>query len=57
MYIGSAFVSFKYEHFKDYILAEYERDPEDFKIKGKQLYIERANHPDDVRWENLRTSN
>ena len=57
MYIGSAFVSFKYEHFKDYILAEYERNPEDFTIKGKQLYIERANHPDDVRWENLRISN
>ena len=54
-FIGSAFVTFRLESFKEYILKRFKEDRKIFKIKGNQLLIEQSNHPSDIKWENLAT--
>ena len=54
-FIGSAFVGFKYEHYKDYILYDYkqtiaEAEERSYMIKGERIKIEEASHPEDVKW-------
>lgn len=52
-FIGCAFISFKYQHFRDYVVRKYEANPAAFKLKGVQLRVTEATLPSDVNWENL----
>ena len=38
-FVGSALISFKYQHYKQFILNLYEDECELFKINGSQLII------------------
>ena len=49
-FVGSAFISFKYQHFREYILELYEQDYTEFQMKGKYLKISKAPGPTDVIW-------
>ena len=52
-FVGSAFVSFKYQHYRDIILRKYHDNKKEFKMKGRQLKLRRASHPSEIIWENL----
>lgn len=47
-FLGVAFVSFEFMHYKNYILELYESKPEAFKINDQPLYIAEAPKPEDI---------
>ena len=55
-FVGKAFISFQYQHYREYIIEEAERDPNFLNFNGVQLKVERAGNPRDVYWKNMRHS-
>ena len=55
-FVGHAFVSFQYEHYKSIIRKIYENNPKALNYNGNYLKIEYASHPTDIYWENIRVS-
>ena len=49
-FIGKAFVTFQYQHYKTYFEHLYEKNPEFFKVSGKTIHIEKPARPKDVNW-------
>lgn len=55
-FVGAAFISFKYQHFRDYLLEKYSENRESYILKGHRLRITEATFPSDIKWKNLRIS-
>jgi hypothetical protein len=55
-FVGSAFVSFKYQHYRDYIVQTFSDSPKYFQLKGKPLLISSATSPTEIIWDNMRIS-
>ena len=55
-FTGKAFVSFQYQHFRDYFFKSYSQDKNFFKISGKPIKISFPNKPNDVYWFNMKIS-
>ena len=55
-FLGKAFISFEYEHFRNYLLNLQERQPERLQLEGRQLSLSKAEHPRDILWFNLSLS-
>ena len=47
-FLGTAFVSFEFQHYKDYLLELYESKPKEFMINNQQLSLAVAPKPQDV---------
>jgi hypothetical protein len=56
-YLGKAFVTFQYQHYRSYFLRRAEKEPNFFQINTKTIYIEKPGQPKDVFWTNLKISN
>jgi hypothetical protein len=54
-FVGRAFVSFQYEHYKEYFL-EYFKDTDKLKISDTPLNVGAAANPSDVYWFNMKVS-
>lgn len=53
-FTGKAFVSFEYQHYRDYILRESDRDKSFLKIKKDYpMRVELASTPNDIIWYNM----
>lgn len=53
-FVGKAFVSFEYQHYRDYILRESDRDKNFLKIrKDYSMKVELAATPNDIIWYNM----
>lgn len=55
-FTGKAFVSFQYEHYKEYFLKMYSIDSNFLKINKKPLVIHEASNPNDIYWYNMKVS-
>ena len=55
-FVGKAFVSFQYQHYREYILEEAERNSKFLIFNGVKLRVEKASSPRDIYWHNLRHS-
>ena len=57
-FVGKAFVSLKYQHYKQYLLYRYERDNQFLKTNGNSanLKVSKATKPNDINWNNMRVS-
>ena len=55
-FVGHAFVSFQYQHYRNFFLDAYQADSKRFIYNGRALRIRPANHPEDINWKNLRFS-
>jgi len=57
-FVGKAFVSLKYQHYKEYLLYRYERDHKFLRTNGNSvsLRISKATKPNDINWYNMRVS-
>lgn len=55
-FTGKAFVSFQYQHFRDYCVREAERNPEWLQICGSNIKISKTSQPGDVYWYNMKIS-
>lgn len=55
-FLGCAFISFKYQHYRDEILEAASMHPESMIYQDSQLKITEAFHPTEVLWENLSLS-
>lgn len=55
-FIGYAFVSFQYQHYKTFFLEEYDRNSSNFIYNGQQLKIANAAHPNDILWSHFKTT-
>ena len=53
-FVGSAFISFQYQHYREFILEQYEKDDEFLKFHGEYLKAEKASFPSDVYWKNIK---
>ena len=53
-FVGSAFISFQYQHYREFILEQYEKDDEFLKFHGEYLKVEKASFPSDVYWKNIK---
>lgn len=51
-----AFVSLEYQHYRDYMLREYEKDKQFLLIEGQPIKISHATNPEDVFWFNMRVT-
>jgi hypothetical protein len=56
-FLGKAFVTFRYQHYREYFLRKAEVDPDFFKLVERPTRIERPVKPKDVFWTNLKVSN
>lgn len=53
-FAGKAFVSFEYQHYRDYILREAYRDKDFLRIrKDYPMKVEMAATPNDIIWYNM----
>jgi hypothetical protein len=52
--VGKAFVSFEYQHFREYIMQKYEDGSKKFMYGNNELVLSRATHPTDICWVNMR---
>jgi hypothetical protein len=54
-FVGRAFISFEYQHFRDYFLREYYRDKQNFlRIRPDfPIEVELASTPSDILWYNM----
>lgn len=52
-FTGRAIVTFQYQHFRDYLIREYEDDPNFLQINENKISIRRANKPSEIYWMNL----
>lgn len=55
-FVGHAFVSFQYQHYRNFFLEEYEKDPKKFVYNGAVLKFAPAAGPGEINWKNLRLS-
>lgn len=55
-FTGAAFVTFKYQHYRDAILKKFREEKDKFEYRDQQLKVTRAVHPSEVLWLNLRFS-
>jgi hypothetical protein len=53
-FVGKAFVSFQYEHYKEYIMGF--KGTDKLKIAGRPLKLGTAANPSDVYWFNMKIS-
>jgi hypothetical protein len=53
-FTGKAFVSFEYQHYRDYLVRQYEDDTEFFKIGKRNIAVYKADQPDEIYWENMK---
>ena len=53
-FTGKAFVSFQYQHFRDYFLREYLHDKDFLKFNNKRIKINNSSKPSDIFWENMK---
>jgi hypothetical protein len=56
-FIGKAFITFQYQHYREYFLREAEINPDFFTLLNRPITIERPVKPKDVLWGNLKVSN
>jgi hypothetical protein len=56
-FLGKAFITFHYQHYREYFLREAEKDPDFFKVLTRPIRIERPVQPKDVYWTNLKVTN
>jgi len=49
-FVGHAFISFQYEHYKEVIQKMYFDNPLALNYNGNYLKIEDASHPTDIYW-------
>ena len=56
-FVGTAFISFQYQHYRDYILMQDSTDDNFMMYNGIKLEVEVASHPSEVYWTNMRISN
>ncbi len=56
--MGKAFVSFRYQHYKHYILNQYNQDKDFFQVNGNKikLKLSSAPKPNDIYWKNMKVS-
>lgn len=47
-------MSFQYQHYRNYFLEEYYKNPKAFVYNGNYLKIAPAAEPTDINWKNLR---
>lgn len=57
IFCGAALISFKYQHFRNYIINKHQKDKQYFSMKGNYLKIKEAPSPSDILWENLAIDN
>lgn len=55
-FTGKAFVSFQHNHYRDYFIKEYLKDPNFLQISGKPLRVSRTNQPEDIFWYNMKVT-
>lgn len=55
-FVGKAFISFQYQHYREYILEEADRDLNFLVFNGSRLRVSRVANPRDIYWKNLRHS-
>jgi hypothetical protein len=55
-FIGKAFITFRYQHYREYFLREAQQDPNFFKLIERPIHIEKAGKPSDILWKNLKVS-
>ncbi len=55
-FVGKAFVSFEYQHFREYIMQKYEDGTKKFMYGETELVLSRASHPTDIKWLNMEFS-
>jgi hypothetical protein len=53
-FTGKAFISFQFEHYREYLIRKYEEDPEFFKISNQPISVREASKPNDIFWYNLK---
>jgi hypothetical protein len=55
-FVGRAFISFEYQHFRDYILREFDRDSKNFlRIRPDfAMKVALASTPSDILWYNMK---
>ena len=51
-FVGKAFVSFEYQHYREYIMQKYE-ERKKFMYGDTELVLSRASHPTDIEWLNM----
>lgn len=56
-FLGKGFISFEYQHYREYFLRMYEKDPNFFQINSSSIHIEKPVKPNDVEWSNLKVTN
>lgn len=54
--LGYAFISFQYQHYKQYILSEASKKKSFLFFNGVPLKVESANEAADINWHNFRHS-
>lgn len=52
--MGKALVSFQYQHYREYILEEAERNVNFLVLNGARLKVHRVSNPRDINWKNFR---
>jgi hypothetical protein len=55
-FVGKAFISFQYQHYRDYFANEYVKNPKFLEVCGKPLKISKTNQPTDIFWYNMKIS-
>lgn len=55
-FTGKAFISFQYQHFRDYCVREAEKNPEWLQICGSNIRVSKTNQPTDIYWYNMKVS-
>jgi hypothetical protein len=53
-FVGKALISFQYQHYREYILEEADRDLNFLVFNGSRLKVSRVSNPRDILWKNLR---
>lgn len=56
-FLGKAFVTFNYQHYRQYFLREAAKDEDFFQLHNKSIQISRSSQPQDVFWTNLSVNN
>lgn len=52
-FLGVAFVSFEFEHYRNYLVELYQNNPSEFKINNKLLILGYAPKPESIEWFDL----
>ena len=52
-FTGKAYITFQYQHYRNYFLREYNRNPNFFMVNGQSIKISAAEKPNDINWYNI----